>query len=67
MSYCERMKRPCTCGQLSVYQRNGRIPDLDNGAGCLTDSEVRGAVTVLLEEWRRRFSNAEVGVARLYI
>jgi len=66
MSYCNRMKRPCTCGKLSVYQRDGRVLDGDNGARCLTDSEVRGMATVLLDEWRRRFSDAEIGAARLY-
>jgi hypothetical protein len=66
MSYCKRMKRPCTCNRLTVYQRDGRVSDQDNGASCLTDSEIRGAVPVLLEEWRRRFSDAEVGAVSLY-
>lgn len=65
MSYCNRMKRPCTCGKLSVYQRDGRVSDRDNGAACLTDSEVQGMATVLLAEWQRRFSDVEVA-ARLY-
>ena len=40
-SYCKRMKRPCTCNRLTVYQRDGRDSDQDNGASCLTDSEIR--------------------------
>lgn len=66
MSYCKRMKRPCTCGKLSVYYRDGNLADLDGGVGCLTDNEVRSALTVLLEEFHRRFSDAKIGASRLH-
>jgi hypothetical protein len=66
MSYCKRMMRPCTCGKLSIYNRDGRIVELDNGANCLTDSEVRTATILLQEEWERRFKGAEVAPVRLY-
>lgn len=66
MAYCNRMNRPCFCGQLCVYKPDGRMAELDNGAICLTDSEVRGMLVALMEEWRRRFSDTAVGTVRLH-
>jgi hypothetical protein len=66
MSYCKRMNRPCTCGRLFIYNRKGIVEEPDNGANCLTDSEVQSATSLLLDEWRRRFNGNEVGPARLY-
>ena len=65
MPYCETMKRPCTCGQLHVYDRNGRFPDSINCVGCMTEGEIRSAVAVLLHEWERRFGDAKPDTARL--
>jgi hypothetical protein len=59
MAYCKRMMRPCTCGKLSIYDRNGQLPDLDNGRRCLTDNEVRSVLTILLQEWQVRFGDAK--------
>jgi hypothetical protein len=64
--YCTRMNRPCTCGELTVYDRNGRIPIGDSsGMRCLTDNEVRNALVMLLDEWQRRLSTD--GVAPLLL
>jgi hypothetical protein len=56
MLYCTRMNRPCTCGELTVYDRHGCIV-LANSSGmrCLTNGEVRNALNMLLDEWRKRF------------
>lgn len=67
MSYCKRMNRPCTCGRLSLYDRTGRVREFENSANCLTDHEVLSATTLLMDEWRRRFSGSEVGPARLHV
>jgi hypothetical protein len=61
------MNRPCTCGKLSLYDRKGTVREFDNGANCLTDSEVMSAAALLMDEWRRRFSGSEVGPARFYV
>jgi hypothetical protein len=53
------MKRICSCGALSVYDDTGRLRQESSGPACLTDNEVRGMLTVLLHEWRRRCGDAE--------
>jgi hypothetical protein len=60
------MMRPCTCGKLSIYNRDGRVVELDGGANCLTDNEVRTATILLKEEWERRFKGVGGGPVRLY-
>ena len=65
MSYCHRMNRDCTCGRLSVYDQSGRTRELPSALHCLTDNEVQGAATLVMNEWRRRFPSGEVGPARL--
>lgn len=59
MTYCRKMKRTCSCGGLSVYDDTGRLRQERSGPACLTDNEVRGMLTVLLREWRRRCGDAE--------
>lgn len=61
MSYCKRMKRDCVCGKLSIYDRNGNVREVDSGVGCLTDTEVQSALTVLLQEWQNCFGGARAG------
>ena len=63
MNYCKRMNRSCSCDRLVTYDASGQITGNDNGPGCLTDNEVRGMLTVLLREWRRRCSDAEMDLA----
>jgi hypothetical protein len=62
MSDCKKVKRPCTCGKLFIYDRNGRMRQLDTNAACLSDSAIRNALGVMLQEWRRRCSDAELAV-----
>jgi hypothetical protein len=61
------MNRPCTCGKLALYDRTGKIREFESGANCLTDHEVLSATTLLMDEWRRRFSSNEVGSSRFYL
>jgi hypothetical protein len=60
MRYCKRMNRTCSCGQLVTYDGTGNIREISGGAGCMTDSEIRSVLTVLLREWRRRCMEAEL-------
>ncbi|HKQ09989.1 MAG TPA: hypothetical protein VJS85_02265 [Rhizomicrobium sp.] len=66
MPYCKKMKRPCTCGRLLVYDRNGRLPEQNNIIACLTDSEARSALAVLFREREVRFGGTESTAAPLY-
>lgn len=64
MGYCKRMKRDCSCGRLVTYDETGNVRETSGGTGCLTDSEVRSVLTVLLREWRRRCMEAELPASR---
>jgi hypothetical protein len=61
MRYCNRMKRDCTCNKLVTYDRKGSIQGCPGGAGCLTDSEIRSTLGILLREWRKRCMEMELG------
>lgn len=65
MRYCTRMKRPCSCGKLVTYDATGTVQEIAGGAGCMTDSEIRSVLTVLLREWRKRCMEAELPAGRL--
>lgn len=65
MRYCNRMKRSCSCGRLVVYNETGNVQEVDGGTACLTDSEIRSALGVLLREWRKRCMEAEFSASRL--
>ena len=54
MGYCKKLDRPCSCRRLVTYDRQGRLTESEGGPDCLTDTEVRSMLTVLLQEWRRR-------------
>lgn len=54
MGYCNKIRRPCSCGRLVTYDRQGRLNQSEGDSGCLTDNEVRSMLTILLQEWRRR-------------
>lgn len=64
MRYCTKMKRTCSCGKLVTYDETGNIREFSGGAGCMTDSEIRAALTVLLREWRKRCMEAELRSGR---
>lgn len=42
-----------------TYDRQGRLTESEGGPDCLTDTEVRSMLTVLLQEWRRRCQTIE--------
>lgn len=63
MGYCKKLNRPCGCGRLVTYDCQGRLSESEGGSQCLTDSEVRSMLTVLLQEWRRRCQMLEEGPA----
>ena len=65
MQYCTKMKRTCSCGKLVTYDETGSIREFSGGAGCMTDGEIRAALTVLLREWRKRCMEAELLSGRL--
>ena len=65
MRYCKRMKRGCTCGRLVTYDQSGNVREIDCGTGCLTDHEIRSALTLLLREWRKRCLEAELPASRM--
>ena len=50
----------------SIYDRNGNVPKVDDGVGCLTDTEVRSALTVLLQEWQHRFGGEKINTERMH-
>jgi len=54
MPFCRRMNRPCTCGRLATHDQYGDMIPLEGGEICLTDEEIRGLLTLLTQEWRRR-------------
>ena len=66
MSYCQRMRRPCTCGRLLVYDRNGRLPEQDNVIACLTDSEVCSALAILSQELEGRLGGTASAMVPSY-
>lgn len=63
MRYCNRMKRTCTCDKLVTYDRKGNIREDRNGTGCLTDNEIRSTLSILLQEWRKRCVEVEIGAS----
>lgn len=64
MAYCSSMKRPCSCGRLTTYSRNGRTPPVDNTMQCLTDEEIKDALTALNQEILRRSGTSSNGMGR---
>jgi hypothetical protein len=54
------MKPACLCGQQPACDQECCVPDLDYRAACLSDSEIRTMLTVLLREWRIRCHSAEL-------
>ncbi len=54
MPFCKRMNRPCTCGRLATHDQYGDMIPLESSEVCLTDEEIRGLLTMLTQEWRRR-------------